>query len=131
MSMLILLISFSAPAEVKKSLLQVNYQRNGVKHTYEIFPTLTKKSSFSLAFTNQKNLTKSKELSEREMLQFKNEATRIIWENDFRRSIPKSRCQPYVTIVTPEEKTRVCMENKSAVGRALGFLNSLNQRFNN
>ncbi len=111
-------------------VLDVNFERNGKVHKYLIVKSVGKKSDFIMTFMDEKKKQKSKKISQRQADLIKSDATRIIWENQYRRSSSSESCREYAMIRTESEKTRICYENKSDVGRTFGFLNSLNSIFN-
>ena len=131
--LLIIFASLSIEAmavSAKKSVvLDVNFERNGKAHQYLITKSLSKKTEFVMIFTDEKKKTKSRKISQRQADLIKSDATRIIWENQYRKPSSES-CREYARIKTDSEKTRICYESKSDVGRTFGFLNSLNKVFN-
>lgn len=127
----IIIFSFGASAKTKQAtVLEVNFERAKKNHTYKIMKAVSKKTEYSLLFTDEKRKTKSHKLSQRQAEQIKNEATRIIWEVQYRKPASTDSCREYMSIKTDLEKTRICYENKTAVGRAFGFINSLDKTIN-
>ncbi len=126
------LLSTSAVAESSKKsvVLDVNFERNGKSHQYFITKNIGKKTDFVLNFIDEKRKPKSRKISQRQADLIKSDATRIIWENQFRKPASSESCREYAMIKTDSEKTRICFENKVSVGRTFGFLNSLNKVFN-
>ncbi len=113
----------------KKTVLEVNFERSNKRHTYLITSSVSKKPSFTLSFQNEKKKMKSLSISERQTELIKNQATRIIWGNQYRKPASVEDCREYLSIKTDLDKTRVCYENKVATGESFWFLNSLNQMF--
>lgn len=125
---LALFISFGASAKVKTStMLEVSFERNKKSHLYLVTKSLVKKPVYTLIFTNEKRQIKNRRISQSQAELIKNEATRIIWENQYRKPASTESCREYMSLKIDSEKTRVCHENKISTGRAFGFLNSLNE----
>ena len=126
-----LLFSLSTLAEVvnKNLMLEVNFEANKKSHQYLVTKISGKKPEYIISFKNEKNKTRSRKISQRQAELIKNDATRIIWENQYRKPSSTDSCREYVNIKTDSEKTRVCYENRASTGRAFGFLNSLNSIF--
>lgn len=127
----VIVFSFGASAKTKQAtVLEVNFERAKKTHTYKIIKSVSKKTEYSLLFTDEKRKTKSHKLSQRQADQIKNEATRIIWENQYRKPAAADSCREYMNIKTDSEKSKICYENKAAVGRAFGFISSLDKTIN-
>lgn len=127
----VIICSFGAFAKTKQTaILEVSFERAKKSHVYKIVKSASKKSEYNLLFTDEKRKTKSHRLSQRQAEQIKNEATRIIWENQYRKPASTDSCREYMTIKTDLEKSRICYENKASVGRAFGFINSLDKTIN-
>jgi hypothetical protein len=126
---LFLSIEAFAGTAKKNVVLDVNFERNGKAHQYLITKGIGKKPDFLMIFVNEKKKTQTRKISQRQADLIKNDATRIIWENQYRKPSSSESCREYATVKTDAEKTRVCYENKALVGRTFGFLNSLNSIF--
>ncbi len=126
-----LFLSIDAFAETTKKnvVLEVNFERNGKSHQYLISNSFTKKPEFIMTFKNEKKKPQTRKISQRQADLIKSDATRIIWENQYRKPSSIDKCRVYATVKTDSEKTRVCYENKVLVGQTFGFLNSLNSLF--
>ena len=126
-----LFISFEANAKTQTStMLEVRFERNRKPHLYLITKSLVKKPVYTLTFTNEKRQIKNRRISQSQAELIKNEATRIIWENQYRKPASTDSCREYMSLKTDSEKTRICYENKISTGRAFGFINSLNETVN-
>lgn len=122
-----LYISLVTSAKVKTStILEVSFERNGKFHFYQITKRLLKTPVYTLIFTNEKRQIKNRRLSQSQAELIKNEATRIIWENQYRIPASTKSCREYMRLKTDSEKTRICYENKVSTGQAFGFIHSLN-----
>jgi hypothetical protein len=126
-----ILVSFHAVASAarKKVVLDVNFERSGKGHHYFITETYGKKPDFVMTFINEKRKVKTLKLSQAQALAMKRDAVSIIWENQYRKPSSSENCLEYARIKTDSEKTKICYENKTAVGRAFGYLNALNSVF--
>lgn len=117
-------------AENKKILLmEVRFGQTNSDHKYLMTKTLGKNPSYSLFFKNEKGVSQQKSLGPRQAEIIRAEATQLIWENQYRSPSSMDVCHEYATIKTDQEKTKICLENRNATGKAFGFLNSLNGLF--
>lgn len=129
--LLVILFSFGAFAKTRPSaILEVKFERAKKTHIYKIIKSASKRADYKLLFTDEKRKTKSVGLSQGQAEQIRNAATRIIWENQYRRPAAIAKCREYLTIKTDLEKSIICHENRVAVGRAYGFINSLDKAIN-
>lgn len=123
---IIILCSIGSAKELlptKDSVLFVIFETRGKIHFYTL---ISEKGKNILKFTDERKkvFTKQISLSQRNILT--NEATRIIWNSQYRKPSSLSDvCHEYATIQTLVEKAKICYENKMATGQAFGFLNEL------
>lgn len=123
--LLLLITTTGVAAESTNILLEVRFKRDQDKHTYKL--SEKSKDQFVFTFDDGKEI-KNLSLTKSEADNIKTDATRIIWENQYRAKKQKN-CSEYVTLKTPSDRAVVCKENTVIVGKAFGFLNRLNQMF--
>jgi hypothetical protein len=124
---LILLSASIAGAKGKSStLLEVGFTHDKKVHQYFLTKTSAKTPVFTLSFKDEKRKLMTRQISQSQANFITGEATRLIWENQYRKPATSDNCHPYVDLKTDVDKTRICYENRALTARAFGFLNSLN-----
>jgi len=112
------------------SLLEVNFEKGNKAHRYSVAPDSKKKNSYVISFVNEKRKIKNKQISANQFESIKNEATRIIWENQYRKPASFENCKEYMNLRLNVDKVRICQQNVRMTGKSFGFLNSLHHIFN-
>jgi hypothetical protein len=126
-----LMFSLNALAATKSSpLLEVNFEKDKKTHQYLITQKAGQQAGYVLSFKDEKHRVKSREISRHQAELIKDEATRIIWENQYRKSASSGECREYMNLKTDLDNTKICYQNPVAVGRAFGFINSLHATVN-
>ncbi len=130
-SVAVLLLSFRTFAEPSTPdlLLDISFEKNHMHHRYSIKEVFDKGSTYVLSFTDERQKTQSMKISEDQARSIKNRATRIIWENLYRKPASSTNCLVYVTLKTDSEQTKICKDNAVLVGESYGFLNALRGAF--
>lgn len=123
-------IGATAAKTQTKDLLEVTFERGSKTHRYTISSVIkNKKRNYVLSFINEKKKVRTHQLTSKQYEAIKNEATRIIWDNQFRKPASYENCKEYLSLKTADEKARICYQNVSTTGKSFGFLNSLNYFF--
>lgn len=123
---ILLTFLFCASSFAQSNLLEVHFEKQKKEHHYSIKKDQKKKNSYIFSFINEKRKVKNKHITSKQFEQIKNEATRLLWANQFRKPASFENCKEYMTLIIENEKTRVCQQNNNLTGRSYGFLNSLN-----
>lgn len=127
---LILALMFSAQSFAKggQIVTDITFKNGSAFHRY----TLVKengKAGFKLIFIEDKKKPVAKLVSKSQADFVKNEATRIIWNAEYRKPANAQRCSEYVNISSGNEKANVCAENRKATAMTYGLLNSVSHLF--
>lgn len=125
-SVIILTFLMSICAYASPSLIEVHFERQKKEHQYSITKDTKKKNGYIFSFINEKRKIKNKSISSSQFQQIKNEATRLLWANQFRKPASFENCKEYMSLKIGTETTRICQQNNSLTGKSYGFLNSLN-----
>ncbi|GEM_PF-3856707 len=124
--MIILTFLFSATSTFAQPyLLEVHFEKNKLEHQYLIKKDPQKDNKYIFTFVNEKREIKNKHITSGQFEQIKNEANRLLWENQYRNPSSFDKCKEYMTLKIGNEKTRVCQQNINLTGKSYGFLNSL------
>jgi hypothetical protein len=122
----IFLLNFSglSYANSEQVIAITTFKNNSSFHQYTLLKD-QKKSAFELVFKDIQKMPIARTISTAQAELIKNEATRIVWNAEYRKPANNPLCSKYANISLGTEKTNVCAENQKATGMAYGFLNSL------
>lgn len=125
----ILIFGVSAFAQNKsKTLAEVSFE-DGTKHHKYLLLSEGDKPVFKLLFQENRKKPRAKSLSKSQADFIQNEATRIIWNSQYRKPANSQSCTEYANIGSNGDKTRVCSENEKATAMSYGLLNIMSQLF--
>lgn len=130
MRQIILLLSvvlFSAVSEAKAPLIEVLYTKGKQSHAYSVTAHPQKKAAYLLSFVDEKKKKHKKVINAAAFDMMRRRATRLLWQNQYRS--PAMECKEYMSLKVGKDKTRVCRGNTLMVGRAMGLLDQLNEKF--
>lgn len=112
----------------EKIVTQLLFKNSSTSHRYTLVKE-SKKPAFKLIFQEDRKKPVAKLVSKSQADFIKNEATRIIWNSEYRKPANAQRCSEYVNIISGTEKANVCAENRKATAMTYGLLNSVSRIF--
>lgn len=126
-AVLVLTFSSQAFAKGQQIVTDITFKKGSTLHKYTLVNE--GKKGFKLVFKANRKKPIVKSVSNRQADLIRSEATRIIWNSEYRKPASMPRCSDYVQIKADAEKTNVCVENFRASGMAYGLLNALGREF--
>ncbi len=118
---------FAFANKTNQTTAEIYFKDSKIEHHYKL--TVDEKESFTLVFKEKGKAAKSKKLSKSTAIQIGSQANRILWQSEFRKPAKTESCTNFIKIISNDQKTNVCAENRKAAGMSYGFLNSLSRYF--
>jgi hypothetical protein len=121
--------SAAAVSEVAKKipLASVAFKKGSSTHVYRIETTAYEK--YSVVFSESRKPDQRISISKSEATRLKAEFTDIFWNVKYRTPASQKTCTQYATMTLLEDKTRICLEQKSDAAKTQALLTKLRSRF--
>ena len=128
--LVLILVSNVVFASTKKqigrhSMLTVVYKKNRMPHEFSVFKDEKNQNEYLLYHIGNKGKAKFKKISLHQYYWIKEQASGILWDNNYREPASKKSCTVFAKINISGIKATICGENPEMVGRSYGFVNSL------
>lgn len=125
----ILLISTLVYSDTQISIFELSFNQNSKDHFYTLVSDGKINPHYKLIFKDKNKPSIEKNITNSFAKTIKNESNRILWISKYKNQKTKLKCTPYLTLKISKEKTTVCHENKIAISKSYGLLNSVSRVF--
>lgn len=124
----VFLMNANAAFAKDRPLAEVSVKQGSELHRFTLLVD-SAKPVYRISFQEGRARPKEKTVTKSQADYIRNEATRIIWNSEYRKPASAKTCSQYASVSSGDEKTKVCLENRKALAMSYGLLKTMSQIF--